>query len=81
MRIQDNKQTGFSLLELVITMGVIVAMGAAVIPEYQHFHSKLSAFRLGPRDRQPSAIGAAASRARQRNVHFPDERFWPAVWH
>jgi Tfp pilus assembly protein FimT len=43
MRIQDNKQTGFSLLELVITMGVIVAMGAAVIP---NINTSIQNYRL-----------------------------------
>ncbi|MCI0623894.1 MAG: GspH/FimT family pseudopilin [Acidobacteria bacterium] len=32
MRTQDNKQKGFTLLEVVIVMGIIMAMTAAVIP-------------------------------------------------
>jgi len=43
MRTQDNKQAGFSLLELVIVMGVIVAMTAAVIP---NINTSIQNYRL-----------------------------------
>jgi Tfp pilus assembly protein FimT len=43
MRTQDNNQEGFTLLELVITMGVIVAMTAAVIP---NINSSIQNYRL-----------------------------------
>ena len=43
MRKQDNKQQGFSLLEVVIVMGVIVAMTAAVIP---NINSSIQNYRL-----------------------------------
>lgn len=40
---QDNKQKGFSLLEVVIVMGVIVAMTAAVIP---NINTSIQNYRL-----------------------------------
>ena len=43
MRTQDNKQEGFSLLEVVIVMGIIVAMTAAVIP---NINSSIQNYRL-----------------------------------
>jgi Tfp pilus assembly protein FimT len=43
MRTQDNKQTGFSLLEVLIVMGLIVAMTAAVIP---NINSSIQNYRL-----------------------------------
>jgi len=43
MRTQDNKQEGFSLLEVVVAMGLIVAMTAAVIP---NINSSIQNYRL-----------------------------------
>ncbi|MGH9424775.1 MAG: pilus assembly FimT family protein, partial [Terriglobia bacterium] len=43
MRTQDNKEEGFSLLEVVIVMGVIVAMTAAVIP---NINTSIQNYRL-----------------------------------
>ena len=43
MRTQDNKQTGFSLLEVVIVMGVILTLTAAVIP---NINSSIQNYRL-----------------------------------
>jgi len=43
MRTQDNKEEGFSLLEVVIVMGIIVAMTAAVIP---NINSSIQNYRL-----------------------------------
>ena len=69
MRTQGNNQNGFSLLEALIVMSIIVAMTAAVIPNHQLFDSKLSAVCLSTGDRQPIAVGSAASRPWQRDVH------------
>jgi prepilin-type N-terminal cleavage/methylation domain-containing protein len=43
MRTQDNKQQGFSLIEVVIVMGIIVAMTAAIIP---NINSSIQNYRL-----------------------------------
>ena len=43
MRTQDNKQRGFSLLEVLIVMSVIVAMTAAVIP---NINTSIQNYRL-----------------------------------
>ena len=43
MRTQDNKQQGFSLIEVVIVMGIVVAMSAAVIPSLS---SSIQNYRL-----------------------------------
>ena len=43
MRTQDNKQAGFSLLEVLIVMSITVAMTAAVIP---NINSSLQNYRL-----------------------------------
>jgi len=43
MRTQDNKQRGFTLLELMITMGVIVAMTAAIVP---NINTSIQNYRL-----------------------------------
>ncbi len=43
MRTQDNKQEGFSLLEALIVMSVIVAMTAAVIP---NINTSIQNYRL-----------------------------------
>src|SRR6185436_13049927 len=39
----DNKQQGFSLIEVVIVMGIVVAMTAAVIP---NLNSSIQNYRL-----------------------------------
>src|SRR5215510_4537803 len=43
MRTQDIRQKGFSLLEVVIAMGVIVAMTAAVLP---NINTSIQNYRL-----------------------------------
>jgi len=43
MRTQDNKQEGFSLLEALIVMSVIVAMTAAVVP---NINTSIQNYRL-----------------------------------
>lgn len=43
MRTQDNSQNGFSLLEVAIVMGVILAMTAAVIP---NINTSIQNYRL-----------------------------------
>ena len=43
MRTQDNKQAGFSLLEALIVMGLIVTMTAAVIP---NINTSIQNYRL-----------------------------------
>src|SRR5262245_65099101 len=43
MRTQDNKQRGFTLLELMIAMGVILAMTAAIVP---NINTSIQNYRL-----------------------------------